>query len=424
MKNPRCIDWNEIKKTKKFAKDRRTICFALAGLVGTCAMLPITAFAKTTAELEKELQELQEQINQHKKELEELEDVAANESVKKANIEAQIELLKEQINLKLSHIQAVQESINIKEQEIEAKTLEIAQKQTEYDSALTLFRERLGAMQEMNDNGMMSILSAVENLYQLLTFQQTLQDIADHDQDQLNLLETQRKNLETAKADLLTAKTALEEQYTQLEAEMAELEAMQAEFNQNLLIVSNSIAEAEAAQKEMEELIKQDNIKFAELEAEIAALIAAAGGNYGDLVFGSNFNFPIASGSFWISQGFHSGHPGVDYASPEGTPIYATASGYITASGWNNGGYGNYVLMYHGDRDGETFSSLYAHMVDRPIVAVGQYVAQGAVLGYVGSTGRSTGNHLHYELWAGSNINNSVANKATRVNPANYPSHY
>ena len=106
-------------------------------------------------------------------------------------------------------------------------------------------------------------------------------------------------------------------------------------------------------------------------------------------------------------------HAGIDLAAPGGTPIYAAASGYVQVAGWSSGGYGNYVIIYHGSMsDGNAYSTLYGHM--RSVAtSAGKYVKQGELIGYVGSTGNSTGNHLHLEVWKG-------GSKANAVNPRGY----
>lgn len=86
-------------------------------------------------------------------------------------------------------------------------------------------------------------------------------------------------------------------------------------------------------------------------------------------------------------------HPGLDFTAPIGTPIYATADGVIKDAGFNTGGYGNRVVINHGFG----YETLYAHMV-RIKARVGARVKRGEVIGYVGSTGKSTGPHLHYEV--------------------------
>jgi murein DD-endopeptidase MepM/ murein hydrolase activator NlpD len=86
-------------------------------------------------------------------------------------------------------------------------------------------------------------------------------------------------------------------------------------------------------------------------------------------------------------------HMGIDLSGPNGTPIYATADGTIAEAGWNSGGYGNLIKVDHG-RGVET---RYAHL-SKIAIAAGQRVKRGQLIGYMGSTGRSTGSHLHYEV--------------------------
>jgi murein DD-endopeptidase MepM/ murein hydrolase activator NlpD len=86
-------------------------------------------------------------------------------------------------------------------------------------------------------------------------------------------------------------------------------------------------------------------------------------------------------------------HAGLDFAAPAGTPIYATADGVVQAAGFNTDGYGNKVVINHG----YGYQTLYGHMV-RVKARVGQSVKRGEVIGYIGSTGKSTGPHCHYEV--------------------------
>lgn len=99
---------------------------------------------------------------------------------------------------------------------------------------------------------------------------------------------------------------------------------------------------------------------------------------------------PLPNGT-WV-RGFYAGHSGIDIAAPKGTPIYAANAGPILYSGWNNWGYGYTVVIAHGP-----FSTLYGHM-SSIAVRCGQTVNPGQVIGYVGSTGNSSGPHLHFEI--------------------------
>ena len=86
-------------------------------------------------------------------------------------------------------------------------------------------------------------------------------------------------------------------------------------------------------------------------------------------------------------------HAGLDFTSPQGTPIYATADGVVKEAGYNEGGYGNHVIINHG----YGYETLYGHMY-RIKAKVGNHVKRGEVIGYVGNTGKSTGPHCHYEV--------------------------
>jgi murein DD-endopeptidase MepM/ murein hydrolase activator NlpD len=86
-------------------------------------------------------------------------------------------------------------------------------------------------------------------------------------------------------------------------------------------------------------------------------------------------------------------HAGLDFTAPQGTPIYATANGVVKSAGFSEGGYGNHVVINHG----YGYETLYGHMV-RVKARNGQKVERGDIIGYVGSTGKSTGPHCHYEV--------------------------
>ena len=101
-------------------------------------------------------------------------------------------------------------------------------------------------------------------------------------------------------------------------------------------------------------------------------------------------------------------HGGMDFAAGYGTPIYAAADGVVVKAGYHNS-WGNYVKIYHGVVDGNQIYTLYAHCSSLGVSA-GQTVTQGQTIAAVGSTGDSTGNHLHFEVY----VNN------TRVAPENW----
>jgi LysM repeat protein len=112
-------------------------------------------------------------------------------------------------------------------------------------------------------------------------------------------------------------------------------------------------------------------------------------------------NAPQATGNFmwptsgYVTQGYWSGHQAIDIGAPTGTPIYAADAGYVAATGWMEG-YGNHIVINHGNG----FETLYAHLSEIRVIP-GQGVQRGQLIGLVGSTGRSTGPHLHFEIRQG-----------------------
>ncbi|MDE7225736.1 MAG: peptidoglycan DD-metalloendopeptidase family protein [Ruminococcus sp.] len=111
------------------------------------------------------------------------------------------------------------------------------------------------------------------------------------------------------------------------------------------------------------------------------------------LVGTGEMGWPVDGG--WVSDSFISdrNHKGMDIAASEGTEIYAAKEGWVVASGWNSGGYGNMVMIEHEDG----YSTLYAHMI-MVYAAEGQYVTKGQLIGFVGNTGNSFGDHCHFEV--------------------------
>jgi murein DD-endopeptidase MepM/ murein hydrolase activator NlpD len=113
-------------------------------------------------------------------------------------------------------------------------------------------------------------------------------------------------------------------------------------------------------------------------------------------------HWPVGSRSSFVSQGYHEGHYGWDIAAPCGTPILALSNGTTVFSGWRNNGGGWQVYVYHGRRvtDGRRVYTAYYHM-SRTESYRGEYLSINERLGRMGTTGNSSGCHLHFEMWLG-----------------------
>ncbi|HOZ80959.1 MAG TPA: M23 family metallopeptidase [Candidatus Woesebacteria bacterium] len=145
-----------------------------------------------------------------------------------------------------------------------------------------------------------------------------------------------------------------------------------------------------------QELMIPDGIKPKEVVIDVARYTAKTVAPIPGVVGEGSFMWPTSGR---ISQKFYWYHPGVDVANRANPDIIASQGGTVITAGWNAGGYGNYVVVDHGNG----YQTLYAHMVTNSIVVkAGDRVRQGQKLGVMGSTGRSTGTHLHFEIRYGS----------------------
>ena len=384
------------------------------------------------ASLQSKLDKLSQSINQHKKELS---DAKKKESAAKAlesELKERVTVLQDQISVLGGQIAAVQNSIGEKEQQIGVmqtqitdKQTQIEQKQNEIDDQWDDFKKHMAAMQELRDGGSVAMLGAVNDLYELLTFNEVMQDISIKDTEIMNNMKSAKQGLEDDKAALEEQKAGLEAEKAELQSQKSELDSQnaqmkgkQSELNNSISAAKLSAAEAQAAQQKAQAAIESDELNYEAVKKEIQKMIAAASASKPQLSF-SGFACPLKSYSRISSEygwrknpvsGVNKLHAGIDFAAAGGTPIYAAASGYVQVAGWSTGGYGNYVIIYHGKMsDGNTYSTLYAHM--RSVAtSAGKYVKQGELIGYVGTTGNSTGNHLHLEVWKG-------GSKANAVNP-------
>ncbi len=184
--------------------------------------------------------------------------------------------------------------------------------------------------------------------------------------------------------DSARAKQIESKKELQLVAGMENSEMTEGIYN-TLNTIYNRIANQEGSYKEIEKMIKNKE----KLLASTPAIQPLSNRDLNRLSSGFGYRIdPV-----YKTVKFH---PGLDFSAPQGTPIYATAEGTVQTAGNLGNGYGNHIVIQHG----YSYSTLYGHM-SRIKAKRGQRVKRGEVIGYVGSTGKSTGSHLHYEVFKG-----------------------
>ena len=242
-----------------------------------------------------------------------------------------------------------------------------------------------------------------------------LSEAAEAVENAKNALETEKKALDASKAELKEIQATLEEKRAEADKLLADLVATGAEYEK---LLEEMEAEAAGLQGEIDDA--QDAYDDAKYQQWLSTSVppttsAAPTGGSGDSGAPSSSGWLVpcrytrmTSPFGWRNHPVYGGrrfHYGIDLAAPQGTPIVASRSGTVTTASFQAGGAGYYVTINHGDG----FSSQYMHMTHF-VVSYGQYVSAGQVIGYVGSTGASTGPHLHF----------SILYNGSHVNPANY----
>ena len=430
---------------------RNRLVSILAGIMAAIMLLtllvgilPVSASAKSSSEIKAEISDLKGDRSDIREQLEDLENKQeANwESIEelveqKNNIDQQIGLLYEEMDNISEQIRIYSELIAANQEELdeaEAKLAELNERN----------KERIRAMEEEGEISIWSVIFKARSFTDLIDRLNMMKEIEEADKRRMSELSdaaiavaNARSALETEKAELEESRTALEETEAELDekrveadellaelnADKRELDALEDKWEDEEAELSAQIAAAEVeltkvlkAEEEARKKAEEEARKKAEEERkkqEAANKNPGSGSSGGSsFVSGESWGRPCSWRKLTSPYGYRTHpttgqwkfHNGVDLANDKGTPIYAVRSGKVTVATYGST-YGYYVTINHGDG----FSSLYAHMT-RFVVSKGDTVEKGQLIGYMGSTGRSTGPHLHF----------SIFYNGSTVNPMNY----
>lgn len=302
---------------------------------------------------------------------------------------------------KIATAEALSAELTIK---IEQTEDSIKEKEEGIKTTFDKFLERMRVSYEDGEASYLSILLGSENMADFLSKMDMVSSILEYDRNLKAQYETEKKELEAEKVLLEEDKAYQENLLEELESDKAEYDSLLDENANYLKSLESDISATTSAYEAAKE---QENALDAQLTQYLASLQQKEQSNYvgGEFIWPLNGYTAVSSGFGWRTlNGVSDYHRGIDIPAPGGTPIHASNGGtVVTATG--HGSYGNYVVINHGGGK----STLYAHM-SAIGCSVGQTVSQGQVIGYVGTTGYSTGNHLHIEVRI-----DGVAN-----NPLNY----
>ena len=322
------------------------------------------------------------------------------------------------IELKLAieqNVAYIQEQISLNQQEIDMYVQMIADKEAELQEAIELeaqqlarYRARVRAMEENGSIGILGILLQCSSFTDLLTAIEDINDIMTADRKLEDEYIAARENTQRVKAEYEATKAELDVKAAELNAEQEELNASLSDANAQIAEIVLKINEQEAELDRLEELMEKASddvtkmIAQYEKEKKAAQGGSGGGGGGGGTATGTgSFSWPTPSCTYITSRygdrihpiyGTTRFHSGLDIGAGYGATILAADGGTVITCGVV-GGYGNCVMIDHGNG----YISLYGHMSSFA-TSSGAVVGKGDTIGYVGSTGDSTGPHLHFEI--------------------------
>ena len=357
-------------------------------------LLPIRCFAVTQEELENieaQREVLETRRDNIEKKVSELSASHASALEQKAALDERNQITLKQIKLLMDQIDLCDTILKQKEKEVEAAK----QKETEQ---LEKFRARVRSMEENENYSILDLLLTSSSIGEFISAMEDMQVIVESDKKRAEDYIAAREEAERVRNEYLSVKNEYKEHLDVLNAEQGRLERQIAEAD--ALIISleedteSAIAEYEisiASEDKMAKYLDEMSLQYAhEQDAELR-------GVYSD----SQFIWPVPSCTLLTSPYGYRIHPildyerlhaGLDIGAKFGEEIIAADGGTVLIAEYSDS-YGNFVLIDHGDR----YSTAYGHMSEIAVEA-GQEVKQGELIGYIGSTGWSTGPHLHFEI--------------------------
>ena len=385
-----------------------------------------------------EITDLQNQQASNEEKLKDAENQKEQVTQEKSETLKQVEAIESEISDYESQINELDTKITDLNNQITEAETQINQKQEDYDSQQELLEKRLVATYEAGETSFLDVLLSSKSLTDLISNYYMISEIAEADMNLMESIENEKKEIENAKTTLEQSKQELDSSKAEKESMSVQLQSAREEKNSYVAQLSleeqeiqEQIDEITEANKALDEEIKQ---KQAEIERLLAQQRPSSGSSSsgsnsggsgssgssstgGGAVSSSGFIYPVPSAYSRITtyMYYSSGqyHGAVDFGSAgiNGQPVYAVADGVVHTAKALNYSYGNYVIIAHYNG----LYTLYAHGQAGSIrVSEGQYVSQGQQIMNVGSTGNSTGPHLHFE------VRTSPGLYDNRVNPVKY----
>lgn len=355
-----------------------------------------------------QIQDIKETLTDIKAQKKEVDTQLATIRSDLSKAQEQMELIEIRVLFTETEINTSQLLLEEYDRQIEEKEQGIRDLEAKEEAQLHEFYRQVRWMEETGSVSYLSILFQASSFSELLDYSMLITDIMEYSNRIIERLQATQAELETVGEDLQVSRNEQAEVQMELEMRKQELNEKRAEQQKLLQQIATSESEVAAEAKKLADSEAQINRELKEAERRFAAQLAAlaaqqqvnnttVSANSGDWYWPLPGRYTITS-YFGprVLRGRWESHTGTDIPAPSGTPIYAANDGVVTTVNRNasSSSYGYYCAINHGNG----YVTLYAHQCQVPIVGEGETVSKGQVIGYVGTTGNSTGNHLHFEL--------------------------
>ena len=352
--------------------------------------------AKSVDELKKQMQQRSDSIKQIEKEINKKQSKVDEEIEKRNNLDLKISAM-------LDDIEDVEAVIDEKQNEIDAKQAEIDEITDKIEEKDEMLKNRLKIMYEYGTSSYMELLLDSDGLTDLLKRISVVKSVYNYDKNVINEYAESKQTLEEAKQLVISEQNEQKEAKSILENKKSDLEGLKSEKQKIIDSLNNDI---EALEKEEQK--KEDDYNALKKELEAAMSSSTSTASYSG---NGEFCWPSASSKRITSKYGYRVHPitgknklhrGIDIGAGLGTDVLAAESGTVVTAGWNNS-YGYYITINHGGG----YVTLYAHN-SKLLVSKGQKVKRGEVIAKCGSTGNSTGPHIHFEVMLNGQLQNPM----------------
>jgi murein DD-endopeptidase MepM/ murein hydrolase activator NlpD len=330
---------------------------------------------------ERELEELRLQMEELDASIDNNQSLQSETNQKIRNVTAEVKTLEKEITNLDGEIKATESAIIVKTEELAAAEIKIGEKNE-------LLNQRLRVMYKTGSVGYLEVLFGAEDFTDLLSRIDMLQKILVHDQNLIQSLKEQRDIIEQKKVELETIKDDL---LALFKSKIAKQNELNVALN-NLVAYKKELINDEVALVEMEDALLDEANKLTEIIKNLELAATYVGGEMMWPVPGQyKITSPFGNRLHPISKQYKM-HTGIDISGPKGTPVVAAQTGTVVYANWF-GSYGKAIIVDHGGG----ITTLYAHN-DTINVSVGSVVKKGDNIALLGSTGYSTGPHLHFEV--------------------------